>query len=103
MAKRNNPNKLSGHHWMPRWMWWTKHYDNIIRLPEITHRALHILTDKEHKAQPPLQQIETLIHILTKVFRDEFKQELLGVLDCEEEYAYKRGVLVPKKHIWNSI
>jgi len=85
------------HHVYPKWLWWSNHPNNLKRLSEIKHQALHILTDKNWKAQAPIEQLSTLFEIISSPIIRDIKEEIKNILELAEEIwteAYKKECLL---------
>ena len=89
-------NKLTRHHIVPKSIWWTNHLDNIKRLKDNVHKSLHILFSN----QTPIEQIETLMYwINATALTYEFKNDIWKILNInDDEYFYKKWILLPKRY-----
>lgn len=89
-------NKLTRHHICPKSIWWTNNPDNIKRLKDNVHKALHILFTNNS----PVEQLWNLtFKINHTALTDEFKEDIRQILSIEDnEYFYKKWILVPKKY-----
>ena len=89
-------NKLTRHHIVPKSMNWSNTPDNIKKLKDNIHRALHILFSN----QTPVEQMETLMYsINTTALTYEFKNDIWKILSIkDDEYFYKNWILIPKHY-----
>lgn len=46
--------------------------------------------------QPPHEQIERILNIGATALTEEFKEEILQILNADTEYIYKRGILIKR-------
>lgn len=66
---------------------------NKTELDERVHIALHRIFSN----MTPTEQIKKLIMINSTALTAEFKADVDRILSTDDEYVYKRGVLVPRK------
>ena len=81
--------KLTKHHLIWRnakinWfdLHWTNHIDNILKIKDSRHRALHSLF---WASNHPIQQYRELYNLTSKVLVDDIKQEVDKILRILEE------------------
>lgn len=65
---------------------------NKTELDERVHIALHRIFSN----MTPTEQIKKLIMINSTALTAEFKADVDRILSTDDEYVYKRGVLVPR-------
>ncbi len=89
--------KNTRHHLYPRHLWGCNTWNNLIFLKENVHQALHLILDKDHKAQAPREQIITLFNILSPALTSEFKSDVYKILlETDNKYYYKDWIYLPK-------
>ena len=88
---------IDKHHLIPTSRWGANNESNILKIRVNLHRALHILFSND----TPDEQLRKIIDINNKVFKEDFKQELYNLLNCNNyEDIYKEEAIkkiIPKK------
>lgn len=89
-------NSTSRHHIVPKSRGGSNIKENIIRMKDNKHRALHILFSNDD----PVEQLWNLtFKINYTALADEFKEDVRLLLsETDPEYYYKKGILVPKHY-----
>ena len=70
-------NKYTRHHKIAKSRWGSNHYDNIIMLKDLQHRAFHTIFAN----QLPHEQIETILDINWCALTNEFKFQVQDVIN----------------------
>ena len=81
-------NKITKHHILPKSLWGNRHYDNIAKLRETKHRALHTMFHN----QAPHEQVLELIDLTWKAINKTFSEAIIETVhwfDIEEMYNEK--------------
>ena len=73
-------NTLTTHHIVARHEGWTNHEDNLLRIPDKPHQALHIL----HQTRLVAEQLLHTIEINEKAMRPEVVKWLVDTLTQED-------------------
>ena len=91
--------KLTKHHIVPRHLNWSNHWNNILKLKDNVHKALHLLLDDEQsRAQKPREQFIKLIWMYDMALTDQFKNDVYKILlEVDDAYYYKNWILIPKE------
>lgn len=91
--------KTTFHHQVPESMGWTRHRDNLFRIPDHRHQAFHIVFWN----RTFIGQLLSLTRINATSLSQDIKQDvntLIWKYQGEDElYAYKEWVLVPRKFL----
>ena len=78
-------NKITRHHRITKSHWGNNHYDNIAKLWDVKHRALHTL----FADQILHQQVQTLVDLTWKAINKNFREDIVSVLwDYELDEMY---------------
>lgn len=78
-------NKITNHHKVTKSHGGNNHYDNIVKLPETKHRALHTLFED----QLLHQQVQTLVDLTGKAINKNFRDDVMSVMwDYEIDQTY---------------
>ena len=72
--------RYSHHHILPRSQWWTDNDENIVLLPETTHRAIHTL----HSNRLIAEQLITTLDISKQAMRPEVVEWLVDTLTAHD-------------------
>ena len=89
---------VNRHHLIAQERWWTNHENNILIMPVIRHRALHIL----HWNSLPVQQLQETLGINSTAFCDDFRFEVWKLLDTwakEGKWAYDPNVFKKNRQV----
>jgi len=88
---------MTAHHLVPKHLWWANNYDNILRINEIKHRALHTLLDNNKwQAQAPIEQLSQLFEMVSSPIIWDIKEDIRQILKLAENIwmeAYKKECL----------
>lgn len=87
--------KLTKHHIVAQEHWWKTVEHNIVLLPEMKHRALHIL----HWNRLPHEQIEHILEINTTAIRQDFKDTINFIIEETGNYIYEWWLYRPWRYI----
>jgi len=80
----------SNHHILPRSKNWSNNKNNIVKLENRRHNALHMLFENK----TPREQIERILDISTTALTDEVKSDIIKILDIKDLfYWYKPWVV----------
>jgi len=69
-------NKITRHHTIPKSKWGTSHYNNLLKLKDVKHRAFHVVFENDL----PHEQIETLLDLNWNALNYEFTQDITEFL-----------------------
>lgn len=82
----------SRHHICARSRGGTNLPENIIRIQDNVHVALHIVFGN----MLPHEQIARIVSIADTALSEEFKSKILRQVDRHPDWIYEKGVLVPR-------
>jgi len=81
--------KITRHHLIPRYYGGNNNSDNILKIKENQHRALHTLLDDWWKPRMPIEQMSELFRLVSKPLQDDVKFEIDKILRLAEELWYE--------------
>jgi len=89
MKKRRNIYNM--HHLIPQSRWWTNNDNNLLKLKKNIHTSFHTIFNN----YTPREQLIHLVHNINyKVFSDQFKQDIMKILNVtDDKYFYKEDCL----------
>lgn len=85
---KNSSWGISIHHKVPVFHSGNRHFNNLVKLSELKHRALHILTDVEWLPTMPIEHIEQHLSMMWLVYIDDFRQDVSDIIEIYWEEAY---------------
>ena len=77
-------NKITKHHCVPRSKWGTSNPENITKLKDNIHIALHQLFAN----MTPSEQIKHILDINTEAIQWDFRADILKIIDLYNEDIY---------------
>jgi len=100
-------NKLTRHHKFEKQDWWNLHYDNVLLIKDIKHRALHILFPNS-KETLPLDKIDFIVDMHTSTLIKQAQEDIKTILQFWKNQwreAYNPKILKPvnifNKETWH--
>lgn len=76
-----NKYKITRHHKIPDSLNWSRHFDNLLKIHDFKHRALHILYDIKWLPTMPAEQILQHLEMMWAVFIPEVKQDIKTIIE----------------------
>ena len=81
-------NKITEHHKICKSLWWNRHYDNIVKLKEVKHRALHTMFDNYIFHEQVIELVDLTWKAINKTFSESIIEHIHW-FDLEEMYNEK--------------